>query len=72
MTNVTAKLQAGKALRMLISSHYTTQEEFALDYGLDIRSVNRYINEGISKVDTIQELADFFHVDFIYFFTNPN
>ena len=61
--------QAGKNLRTLINMYYTTQEEFAFEYGMDIRSVNRYINEGITKVPTIQELAVFFQVDFVYFFT---
>lgn len=69
MADISPKLRAGMALRSLISSNYASQEEFAYDYGLDIRSVSRYINEGIGKVDTIQELAEFFHVDFIYFFT---
>jgi len=70
MAEITAKLQAGLTLRLLINSHYPSQEEFAYDYGLNIRSVNRYINEGIGKVDTIQELAEFFRVDFTYFFSD--
>lgn len=69
MSSFDAAKRAGEVLRRLIQTHYASQEEFAYDYGLDIRSVSRYINNGIGKVATIQELADFFHVDLIYFFT---
>lgn len=64
------KAQAGEKLRKLIQENYESQEEFAFDLGLDIRSVSRYINQGINKVETIQELAEFFDVDFMYFFTD--
>lgn len=59
---------AGLKLRMLIQKNYKSQQEFADDYGLDLRVVNRYINQGITKVPTIQELAMFFNIEFIDFF----
>ena len=59
---------AGEKLRKLIQKNYSSQEDFAYDYGTDVRTVNRYINNGINKIDTIQELALFFNVDFLYFF----
>lgn len=68
MSQLPASRKAGNALRRLIQAHYGSQEEFAYDYGLDLRTVSRYINNGITKVDVIQELADFFEVDFSYFF----
>lgn len=68
MTQLPLRQKAGNALRRLIQENYSTQEDFAYDYGLDIRSVSRYINNGISKIDTIQELADFFKVDYTEFF----
>lgn len=68
MTQLPLRQKAGNALRRLIQENYATQEDFAYDYGLDIRSVSRYINNGISKIDTIQELADFFKVDYTEFF----
>lgn len=68
MDKLPLKQIAGGNLRRLIRENYRTQEEFAYDYGLDIRSVNRYINEGINKTDTIQELAEFFKVPFTDFF----
>lgn len=68
MTQLPLRQKAGNALRRLIQENYATQEDFADDYGLDIRSVSRYVNSGISKIDTIQELADFFKVDYTEFF----
>ena len=68
MTQLPLRQKAGNALRRLIQENYATQEDFAYDYGLDIRSVSRYVNSGISKIDTIQELADFFKVDYTEFF----
>ena len=62
------QLKAGNALRFLIAENYPSQEEFAYDYGADIRTISRYINNGINKIDVIQELAEFFNVPFEYFF----
>lgn len=68
MTQLSLRQKTGNALRRLIQENYATQEDFAYDYGLDIRSVSRYANSGISKIDTIQELAAFFKVDYMEFF----
>jgi len=62
------QLKAGAVLRQLIAENYPSQEEFAYDYGADIRTISRYINNGINKIDVIQELADFFDVPFEFFF----
>ncbi len=59
---------AGRKLRKLIQENYTSQEEFAFEYGTDIRTVSRYINNGINKINAIQELADFFNISFVEFF----
>lgn len=59
---------AGEVLRKLIRENYPSQEEFAYDYGIDIRTLSRYINQGINKIDVIQELARFFKLDFVDFF----
>ena len=69
MENMSPSQIAGKTLRRLIQENYSSQEEFALDYGLEIRTVSRYVNSGINKVDTIQELASFFNVSFVEFFS---
>lgn len=61
---------AGKTLRRLIQENYPSQEEFAYEYGTDIRTISRYINNGINKIDAVQELADFFGVSFLEFFAD--
>lgn len=68
MNNLDAAKKAGNTLRRLINENYSSQEEFAFDFGADIRTVNRYINNGINKVDTIQELSVFFDIEFVEFF----
>lgn len=68
MSNVDYTLRAGQKLRELINQNYRTQEDFAYDFGADLRTVNRYVNEGINKLNVIQELAEYFGVDIKYFF----
>lgn len=60
-------LLAGKKLKKLIKKYYSSQEDFAFDFGCDVRTINRYINNGINKIDTIQEFAEKFDVPFLYF-----
>lgn len=59
--------RAGEVLRRLIQENYSSQEEFAYDFGTDIRTISRYINNGINKISTLQELAVFFHVSIVDF-----
>lgn len=68
MVKLSPQQIAGKKLRYLIQENYPSQEEFAFEYGTDIRTVSRYINIGINKVATIQELTDFFGISFLDFF----
>lgn len=68
MSNIDYTLRAGQKLRELINQNYRTQEDFAYDFGADLRTINRYINEGINKLSVIQELAEYFSVDIKYFF----
>ena len=68
MDNMTPSLKAGQCLRHLIEQNYSTQEEFSLDIHAELRTVNRWINQGISKVDTIQYLANHFGLSFLEFF----
>lgn len=69
MADESRKKMAGEKLRQLIKENYRTQEEFADRYGMELRTVSRYVNQGIKDVDVIQELANFFGVDFFFFFT---
>lgn len=68
MSKMDAAKQAGIVLRQLIQENYPSQEEFAYDFGTDIRTVSRYVNQGINKVNTLQELADFFQIELTDFF----
>lgn len=57
-------LIAGANLKRLIkSSKYKTQEEFAFEFGTDVRTVGRWVNNGIKNLDTIQQIAVFFDID---------
>lgn len=68
MTNISPQMKAGAKLRKLIAENYASQEDFAFRYGCDIRTISRYVNQGIEKMGTVQELAIFFGIDFIDFF----
>lgn len=67
MSDFDATKRAGEVLRKLIQENYASQEEFAYDFGTDIRTVSRYVNNGINKISILQELAVFFHVDIVDF-----
>lgn len=69
MSEINFQLKAGLYLKKLIQENYSSQEDFADDYGTDIRTVSRYVNNGINKISTIQELALFFGVSFQDFFS---
>ena len=67
MSDFDATKRAGEVLRKLIQENYASQEEFAYDFGTDIRTVSRYVNNGINKISILQELAVFFHVSIVDF-----
>ena len=63
-------LVAGANLKRLIkNSKYKTQEEFAFEFCTDVRTVGRWVNKGIKNLDTIQQIADFFGIDALAFFS---
>ena len=62
-----AAKRAGEVLRQLIQKRYSSQEAFADDFGTDVRTVNRYVNNGINKISVLQELAIFFGVSIVEF-----
>lgn len=56
-------LVAGAKLKQLIKqSKYKTQEEFAFEFGIDVRTIGRWINRGIDSLSTIEQIAEFFGV----------
>ena len=63
-------LLAGANLKRLIkNSRWKTQEEFAFEFGTDVRTVGRWIRGGINSLATIQQLAVFFDIDWRAFFS---
>ncbi len=68
MNNLSPQMKAGQKLRALIEENFSSQEDFAFEYGADIRTISRYINNGINKIDVIQSLADWFGISFADFF----
>lgn len=58
---------AGQRLKQLIKDKGLTQGQFAEQYFMEERTVNRYCNQGINKLDIIQEFAKIFKVDPEYF-----
>ena len=69
MSKLSPQMQAGQRLRELIAENFDSQEEFAYEFGADVRTISRYVNQGINKVDVIYELADWFGVEFKSFFS---
>ena len=63
---ISLSLIAGINLKRLIrSSKYRTQENFAYEFGAEIRTVSRWLNAGIKNIDTLEEIADFIEVDVV-------
>ena len=64
---ITLAEKAGQNLKNLIKeSEYKTQERFAVEgIGVDPVTVRRWISHGIKDINTIQEIADIFGVDFM-------
>lgn len=59
----------GANLKRAISlSDYKTQEEFAWEFGTELRTVNRWVNSGLNKIDTADEIADFLGFEAINLF----
>ena len=69
MTELSPQMLAGNRLRKLIAENFDSQEDFAYEFGIDVRTVSRYVNCGINKLDIIQELADWFGIEIMDFFT---
>lgn len=68
MINSSPQSKVGAKLKRLISENYSSQEEFAFQFGADVRTISRYVNNGIDKISTIQDLAGFFNIAFMDFF----
>ena len=66
--NYTGKI-TGENLRRILKENNMTQQSFADDYGLELRTVSRWINEEkLTNIMDIQALADYFDASFTEFF----
>lgn len=54
--------------RAISLSQYKTQEEFAFMFGTDIRNVSRWVNQGVKKIDTADEIAGFLEFETVNLF----
>jgi hypothetical protein len=68
MKKTLSKIVGTNLKRAIALSDFKTQEEFAYEYGTDIRSVSRWVNIGLNKVDTAEEIANFLGVNVINLF----
>lgn len=68
MNDLPYSVIAGRALKKILALYDLTQQEFAFDYGCDVRTVSRYINSGITKIQDIEYIANFFDIPFLEFF----
>lgn len=49
--------------RAIALSDYKTQEEFAYEFGANLRNVSRWVNRGLNQIDTADEIAYFLGFD---------
>lgn len=52
----------GEYLRRELKVRHITQEAFSLDFGADVRTVRRWIKDGVNSLDTVVEIARYFGV----------
>lgn len=69
MAEIDMTLRAGRCLKALIYRDYSTMQEFADDYGVDVSQIIRWCRKGIGKIYKVQEFAEWFGVDFLEFWT---
>ena len=48
--------------RQIKNSKYKTQEAFALAFGIELRTVSRWVNEGVRDLDAVEEIAHFLDI----------
>lgn len=65
--------RASENLRRLVTEKYNTQQDFADDFGISLRTASRWINRNKAlALSDIEELAVFFSVDPMYFLRPVN
>ena len=57
------KVVGANLKRLIKESVYRTQAIFAHEYGVDERTVRRWVSQGIDSLRIVDEIADFFKID---------
>ena len=57
------KVVGANLKRLIKESVYRTQAIFAQEYGVDERTVRRWVSQGIDSLRIVDEIADFFKID---------
>lgn len=60
-----SKIADERLKRLIKESKYQTQEEFAFAFGAETRTLSWWLNQGVRKIDTLEQLADFLSVDIL-------
>lgn len=56
-------LVAGANLKHLLTERRMTQEDFADEFGVDVRTVRRWVKGNLYDLRQLQQIADFFEID---------
>ena len=56
-------LVAGAKLKCLLKERGMTQEDFAFEFGVDVRTIRRWVKGGVYDLRQLQQFADFFEMD---------
>ena len=63
LTTLSSKRIGANLKRLIQESKYHTQEAFAEAYNADVRTVRRWIKEGINDIYTVEYVAETLEVD---------
>lgn len=55
--------EIGRWLAVQLKKRNMTQEEFAFRMGVDERTVRRWINEGVGRINVLEDIASFFQME---------
>lgn len=58
-------LVAGAKLKCLLKERGMTQEDFADEFGVDVRTIRRWVKGGMYDLRQLQQIADFLKLTFL-------
>lgn len=63
---------AGENLKQVIKVKYITQGDFAFDFGVEMRTLSRWLNNGITNLDTLQQITEFLQIEIAVLLTQKH